>query len=312
MAKLIMTVKQMADREAWLNLRETGIGGSDASVVVGLNAWKSPFELWMEKTGQKEAEDLSGNEAVYWGTQLEDMVAREFSKRTGKKVQRYGVLQHEEYPFLLASIDRRILGENAGLECKTASGYHGREWADDEIPDAYYVQCQHYLAVTGWDRWYIACLIGGQRFVWKTVERNEDDIAALIQAETEFWDKVKWMEMPSVDGTNSCTKALSEKFKGGGDEIDLPKDAEEAVRLIDELETVKKDVEGKIELHRNTLRQMLGDAEAGTTPDGRHVTWKTQAGRWTVDGKRLKEEKPEVYAEYAKQGKPIRVLKIAG
>lgn len=311
MAKLLMTAKRMQDRDAWLKVRNTGIGGSDASVIVGLNKWKSPFELWMEKTDQKEPKDLSENEAVYWGTQLEDMVAREFAKRTGKKVQRCGVLQHDEFPFLLASIDRRIVGEDAGLECKTASGYNGLEWADDEIPDAYYVQCQHYLAVTGWKRWYIACLIGGQRFVWKCVERNEDDIKALIDAEKDFWDKVKWIEMPAVDGTESCTKALCERFHGGDPAIDLPKDAEDIFTRIDELTETEASIKAQIEERKNELRALLGDAEAGVTAGGRRVTWKTQAGRVTIDGKRLQAERPDIYKEYAKQGKPYRVFRVA-
>lgn len=312
MPKLIMTVEQMQDRDAWLEIREHGIGGSDASVIVGLNRWKSPWQLWMEKTGQAEPEDVSEKESVYWGTQLEDLVAREFSKRTGKKVQRRGVLQHDEYPFMLASVDRMIVGEDAGLECKTASGFLAREWVDDEIPDAYYVQCQHYLMVTGAKRWYIAVLIGGQKFIWKEVPRSEKDIAVLMAAEVDFWHKVETGELPSVDGTESCTKAISEHFSGGGAKVELPTDADEIVRQIDELEEAAKDIKGKIEFHKNQLRMYMGDAESGTTAEGRKISWKTQEGRVTVDSKRLKAEKPEIYEQYSKQGAPMRVLRIAG
>ena len=312
MAKLIMTVEQMQNRDAWLEIREHGIGGSDASVIVGLNRWKSPWQLWMEKTGQAEPEDISDKESVYWGTQLEDLVAREFSKRTGKKVQRRGVMQHDEYPFMLASVDRMIVGENAGLECKTASGFLAREWVDDEIPDAYYVQCQHYLAVTGADRWYIAVLIGGQKFIWKEVPRSEKDIAVLIAAEVDFWHKVETGELPPVDGTESCKKALSDHFSGGGGKVELPEDADEIVRTIDELEETAKQLKGKLEYNKNKLRMYMGDAESAMTADGRKVTWKTQAGKMTIDSKRLKAEKPDIYEKYVRQGAPMRVLRIAG
>ncbi|NLH44914.1 MAG: endonuclease, partial [Acholeplasmataceae bacterium] len=90
MAKLLMTVEQMQDKEAWLKARNSGIGGSDAGIIVGLNKWKSPFQLWLEKTGQVEAESLSDNEFVYWGNVLEQVVADEFTVRTGKKVMRRG------------------------------------------------------------------------------------------------------------------------------------------------------------------------------------------------------------------------------
>ena len=149
MAKLIMTVAEMADEKKWLDARREGIGGSDASVIVGLNRWKSPFQLWLEKTGKAEPEDLSGNEYVYWGKVLEEAVANRFCELTGKKVQRRGLLQMDDYPYIRASVDRMVVGENAGLECKTCNGFAAKEWEDDEVPTAYYVQCQHYMMVTG-------------------------------------------------------------------------------------------------------------------------------------------------------------------
>jgi len=312
MAKLLMTVEQMENKDAWLDARKKGIGGSDASVIVGLNKWKSPFTLWLEKTGQSEPESLEDNEYVYWGNVLEETVAREFCKRTGKKVRRCGLLQHEEIPFLLASVDRLVVGENAGLECKTANGFAAREWEGDNIPDAYYVQCQHYMLVTGAERWYIAALIGGSRFVMQTIERNEEEIKALLQAETEFWRKVTEGEMPDVDGSDDCTQALAEKFKGGLPAIELPSSADNIFAEIDTLTETADSIKSQIEEKKNELRMLLGDAEAGTTASGRRVTWKTQAGRTTIDSKRLKAERPDVWQQYSKQGNPIRVFKIAG
>lgn len=313
MAKLIMTAEQIQqDPAAWLEARNKGIGGSDASVIVGLNSWKSPFQLWLEKTGQMEPEDLTDNEYVYWGTTLEEVVAQEFSKRTGKKVARRGLLQHDNFPYVLASIDRRVVGEDAGLECKTANGFAAKAWDGDNVPDAYYVQCQHYMAVTGAQTWYIAALIGGNHFVWKEIPRNDDDIKALLEAEAEFWRKVETNEMPDVDGSESCTQALAEKFSGGGPAIELPSVADESLDKIAELEDIKKRIDEQIEAHKNGLRMMMGDAEAGTTASGRRVTWKTQAGRTTIDSKRLKAEKPDVWQQYSKVGNPVRVFKIAG
>ena len=311
MAKLLMTVEQMQDRAAWLKARNAGIGGSDASVIVGVNKWKSPFALWMEKTGQAEPESLEDNEYVYWGNVLEETVAREFTKRTGKEVHRRGLLQHDTIPYLLASVDRIVVGENAGLECKTANGFAAKLWEGDEVPDAYYVQCQHYIAVTGAERWYIAALIGGNHFVWKCIERNEDDIKALLEAEAEFWRKVTENEMPEVDGSQDCTNALAEKFSGGAPAIELPAEANAALDNIDKLEAMIDTFKSQVDAEKNRLRVWLGDAEAGTTASGRKVTWKTQAGRVTVDSKKLKAELPDVYAKYSKQGNPIRVLRIA-
>ena len=175
-AELIMTVKQMQDRDAWLKMRMAGIGGSDAGTIVGDNPWKSSYALWLEKTGQIVPEDISDKEPVYWGTALEDIVAKEFTKRTGKRVRRCGTMQNTKKRWMLANVDRLIIGEQAGLECKTTNAFNYKEWQDDGLPNSYYWQCQHYMLCTGLPMWYIAVLIGGQHYDFKPVPRNDEDI----------------------------------------------------------------------------------------------------------------------------------------
>lgn len=311
----IMTVAEMKDREAWLKVRNTGIGGSDAGTIVGLNPWKSAYQLWLEKTGQTEPEDISDREAVHFGNVLEEVVANEFAARTGKKVQRHGMLQSIEHPFLLANVDRMVVGEEAGLECKTASAYKTKAWEEDGLPDSYYVQCQHYMLVTGLPRWYIAALIGGNHFVSKCIERNEEDIKALFAAEADFWQHVRKNTPPPVDGSSSCSQALSERFLGGRSEV-LTLDSKrlDAVMRLRELEQAKADIEMQIGEQRNILKEFMGDYETavyGTEENGGRITWKMQKGRTTIDAKRLKMEQPDIYAEYSKQGSPVRVFRMA-
>nr|DAJ83991.1 MAG TPA: Exonuclease [Caudoviricetes sp.] len=309
--KLIMTVEEMQDRKKWEAMRNIGIGGSDASTIAGLNRWKSPYQLWLEKTRQVEPEDISDNEYVYWGTVLEQLVADRFCELTGKKVRKCGMMQSLTHEFMLANVDRLVVGENAGLECKTANGFKVKEWEGDNVPDSYYLQCQHYMAVTGYEKWYIACLIGGNHFVWKEIPRNEEDITALIEAEWAFWeDNVKVGLMPDVDGSKSCSQALAERFPGGvTDSITLPKEADELLAEIDELNEAADRIKDQIESKKNSVKLMLGDHEIAYAGE-RKVTWKTQAGRTTIDSKKLKAEMPDVYEKYSKQGNPIRVFKI--
>ena len=310
-AKLIMTVEEMQDRKKWEQLRNLGIGGSDAAVIAGLNRWKSPYQLWLEKTGQAEPEDLSDNEYVYWGTVLEQAVADRFCELTGKKVRRQGMVQSTSDEWLLANVDRMVVGENAGLECKTANGFSAKQWDGDAVPDSYYLQCQHYMAVTGCETWYIACLIGGNRFVMKEIPRNEDDIVALIQAEAEFWHRnVQEGIMPDVDGSKSCSQALAEKFPGGMvDAIDLTADAETLLGEIDELQEAEARIKEQIEAKKNKIKLLMEDHEVAYAGE-RKITWKTQAGRTTIDSKKLKAEMPETFEKYSKTGNPIRVFKI--
>lgn len=310
MAKLIMTVEEMQDRSKWLDMRKAGIGGSEAAAIVGLNPWKSAFQLWMEKTGQVEPEDLSDNEYVYWGNVLEQAVADRFCELTGKKVQRRGMLQDDEYPYMLASVDRMVVGENAGLECKTTNAFNSKVWADDELPDSYYIQCQWYMMVTGCEKWYIAVLIGGNKFVWKEVPRNEADIEALRKAAVDFWAMVTTNTMPPVDGSDDCSRALTERFKGQkGLEIELPAAAKDCIERLSEIKETISNLEEQKKLSENELKVMLGDAEIGVIGEDR-VSWKVQNGRITVDSKRLKAERPEIYSKYSKVGNSIRVFKI--
>src|SRR5690554_2691682 len=158
-------------REQWLEERRKGIGGSDAAAIAGLSRYRSPIQVYMDKLGLIEPPEE--NEAMYWGRKLEDIVAEEFSIRTGLKVRRRNaILQHPEYPFMLANVDRLIVGKNEGLECKTTSAYRADEWKDDGIPWEYAIQCYHYMAVTGYKAWWIAALIGGNQFIYKRIERD--------------------------------------------------------------------------------------------------------------------------------------------
>lgn len=312
-ARMILSVENSKDHDKWLKARNMGIGGSDAGSIMGLNPYKSPFQLWMEKTGQINQEDLSDNEYVYWGTVLEEAVAHRFTEVTGKRLQRRGTLQSEEYPFMLANVDRMVIGEDAGLECKTANAFSSRKWDGDEIPDSYYCQCLHYMAVTGCQKWYIAVLVGGNHFIWKEISRNEEDIQALIKAESEFWEKVQKKEMPPVDWTVSCADALKEKFHDNGEEMELPDEAGDILKELDTYQDAEKALKQNIQLQKNKICAILGDFQIGRIGD-RKVTWRTQSARESVDLKKLKKE-PDIYLQlkndgFIKKTEPIRVLRI--
>lgn len=313
---LILSVKDAEDHEKWLKTRGLGIGGSDAAVIMGLNSYKSPYQLWMEKTGQAEAPDLSGNQRIYWGVKNEPNVADWFMEDTGKKVKRLGTLQSREYPFMLANVDRTIIGENAGLEIKTAGVSQAKKWKGDEIPDAYYCQCLHYLAVTGADRWYIAVLIGGNDAIYKVVERNEDDIKALIEAEADFWHLVETNTPPPVDGSPSCAAALSTQYKVGDPNLTilLPSDADGVIKSLENDRAIMDALKKQITEKENRLKALLGNAEEGST-DHYRVLWKSQAGRSSVPLAKIKKNAPDIYRlledkGYITMGKPTRRFSI--
>ncbi|MGC4378294.1 YqaJ viral recombinase family protein [Fictibacillus sp. Mic-4] len=290
------------DRNEWLKARKKGIGGSDAAAILGLNKWKSPVAVYLDKIGQAPQEEET-SEAAYWGNIHEETVAKEFSKRTGLKVRRRNaILQHPEYPWMLANVDRLIVGEKAGLECKTASEYLKDEWKDDEIPASYLIQCQHYMAVTGYEAWWIAVLIGGNKFVYKKIERDEEIIQVLIEEEKNFWLNHVEKEIPPMfdgsDASSDLLKALYPEAKPET-EIELPPNAETLVTALDQVSNELKELEARKKEYENQLKAMMGDNEKAYAGE-RTITWKSIFSN-RFDSKRFAKDHPELYQQYLNQ-----------
>jgi putative phage-type endonuclease len=309
MAQILVATKEMT-RDEWLDWRKHGIGGSDASAVAGLNPYKSPVQVYLEKIGDMEIEEAG--ESAYWGTMLEDMVAQEFSKRTGMKVQRKNaILQHPEYQHMIANIDRLIVGEDKPgiLECKTANAWSGKDWEEGKIPPQYIIQVQHYLAVTGYEYAYIAALVGGQKFFYYKIDRDQELIDYLVKIESVFWQMVQDRMPPEVDGSEASSDLLKKLYPIAEDrkEIDMPA---EASLLLDAYEQVKaeiKELEQRKDELENKLKAMMADAEIGKAGK-RIVEWKNvNANRF--DSKSFQKDMPGLYENYVKLS-PYRKFSI--
>lgn len=290
----------------WLKERQCGIGGSDVGAILGVNKYKTPFEVYLEKT-EPITEVGEQSESAYWGDQFEEVVAKEFEKRTGKKVRRDRKhYKHKDYPFMVANIDRRVVGENAILECKTANQYLATEWQDDEIPASYLLQVQHYLFVTGAEVGYIAVLIGGQKFIWKEVQRDEELIQMIIESEKNFWKMVQDKTPPALDGSSAAENYLKEKYKQAESEksIELGFEYKDKIKAYFELKEQKDLLENQIKEIENQIKFELKDAEIGFI-SGYSISWKNVSSN-RVDSKKLKSEFPEIYEKVIKESKNRR------
>lgn len=300
MSATVLASTENMPYEDWLEYRKLGIGGSDASVVCGINRYKSPVKLWMDKTGQLPYQEVG--EAAYWGTQLENLVRTEFTKRTGIEVRKVEqLLRSVEHPFMQANLDgvceHPELG-TCGFEAKTASAYKTSEW-DDRIPDEYQLQIQHYMAVTGYSGFYIAVLIGGNMFRWQFVKRDEELIAMLVELESAFWKHVQDMTPPPMDGSNASAKFLAERFPDSvpKSQIALPDEATDLLRQYDAACEQLTLITEQKQQAENQLKQMLGENEVGTCCDC-IITWKN-VSQERLDSKTLKAEHPTLYKKYA-------------
>ena len=200
-------------REEWLQLRKTGIGGSDAGAICGLDPYSSPMSVYCDKAGDGLGEE-NGREAIRQGHDLEGYVAQRFMEATGLKVRHSNYMyRSRENPFMIADVDRLVVGGDAGLECKTASAYNAGKWKDGEIPPHYVLQCAHYMAVTGKRAWYIAVVILGQEFKYHKLVWDDELIGQLIRIERDFWEgHVMQGNMPDPDGSEPCSEVLEQYF----------------------------------------------------------------------------------------------------
>lgn len=289
------------DRQEWLNTRRKYIGGSDAGAILNFNKWQSPLDVYLNKIG--ESPDTEENEFMYWGNVLEEVVAKEFERRSGMKVRRNNfMIVDDEHPFMAANIDREVVGAKVGLECKTANAFARSEWENDGLPDNYYCQIQHYLAVTGYDTWYIAYLLGGNTFGYKEVPRNEDFIKAMIEKEEDFWNNHVLKQVPPpANGSQAYSNILKEKYK--------TEDAiEEIVTLDDTAEDLINKIEDcKIETARckQQLQEMLGNNTMGVTSNY-VIKWSVVRGGGRFNTKKFKEEHEDLYDKYLIQQKDFK------
>lgn len=304
----VLNTKDMTHEE-WLKARQSGVGGSDAGTILGVNKWKSKTQLFFEKVNPELKQQVD-NEFIYWGNVLEDVVAKEFEARTGKKVRKNNkMLRHPEHEFMLANLDRVIVGEKALLECKTTSQYNIDQWKDDEIPASYLCQIQHYMAVTGYEKAYIAVLCGGNQFIWKEVPRDDELIGIIINAEKDFWyNNVLVGVIPEIDGSDATKDFLNHMYKDIDEtEVQLSDDVETLLTALEQVKQEEKELKELKTQYENKIKHILGNNLAGKT-SGYQITWKPQV-RKTLDTKKIREIYGEQLDPYYKETE-TRVLKI--
>lgn len=280
--------------------RLTGLGGSDAGVLAG-NPWKTPYQLWLEKTGlYREDRD---SEAMYWGRILEEPVAKRYCEVTGRKVRRQPMLRHKQHEWMIANVDRQIVGDPRGpgvLEVKTSGAFGVTVSDEDDVPDHYYGQIQHYLLVTGYAWGAFAWLVGGQVFRTFEVQADAEYHAELFRIEQEFWQRVLDEDPPPVEAGDS--DALKGLFRSdGGTTITIER--EELALTAAELVHVKaalKEIEEQKRLLEARLKVEMGDAAVMVLPDWGEVTWKSAKTtvRTALDEEALRSD--GLYEKYAR------------
>ncbi len=284
----------------WKKKRNSlGIGGSDVAAVLGVSKWKTAVDVYLEKLGKKQ--DDEETDAMYFGKVLEPVIAERFMKETGLKVINDNKIRiHKKHPCLIANIDRLILKsgnetETGILEIKTTNGFYAKTW-ETEIPLEYYLQLQHYLNVTGYNYGYVAVLIDGRKFLYYRFERDEKLIKTMTEELVYFWNERVLKEVPPSPQDTEDVNKLFPKSQP------VQKEAEKGIipliNRIKDLKAQKKAIEGEMKILESHVKEFMGEAEELTYEGKPIATWKTVLST-RLDSRKLKKEKPELYAEYS-------------
>ena len=299
------------DHEEWLSIRKNYIGGSDAGAVIGLNAYSSPYELWAQKTGK--VPPFEGNTITEVGSFLEEFVAQQFCKITGKQVRKSNFTYvNDKYPWACANVDRLVVGEDSILEIKTTGNYeYIKQIRNGEPVPTWWCQITHYMAVLEKKKAYLAVLLDCREVKVLEFNADEGEEAALMAAERDFWEYVKNDTPPAPDGTEATTEALktiygSEEAAGRIDLFGREALFDERKALVEQIAalTARKD---EIE---NIIKNDMGSfAEAACGKFS--VSWKTSKGRKTFSVQGLANDHPEIdISQYYETGNPYRIFKI--
>ncbi|SEL24225.1 YqaJ viral recombinase family nuclease [Acinetobacter sp. DSM 11652] len=309
-AKRLVNTKDMAYQD-WLEVRKQGIGSSDAATACGLNPYMSMLELWLIKTGrqtQSIEDESSGVAPLYWGKQLEPLVAEYYSMHTNNKVRRVNaVLQHPDPDkhFMQANLDYSVVGsdEIQILECKTA-GEHGAKLWRDGVPLYVLCQVQHQLAVTGKQAAHVCVLLCGHETKIFKVTRSESVIQHIINAERYFWECVEKDTPPSVDASASAAKALLQLYP---QHIPLSVEDlsqnEEANQIFESLLKEKQCLEKHQNIFdelKHQIQMLMKEAERATFKRG-SVVWKKAKDSTSLDLKALLKHQPDLIQQYPLQ-----------
>lgn len=312
----------MNAREEWLMARRAGLGGSDLGAVLGLSKFRTPVQVWEEKTGRTEGSTETLQ--MRFGTYAEEFVAREYCAKTNRAVQRFtAMLRHPTAP-ILGNVDRLVVPEGSkiaahrgeirtdlGLECKTASAFaamDSAEWGEegtDQVPPSYLVQCATYMALTGCQAWDLAVLFGNQEVRVYHLQRDRELEEEIVARAAEWWDRHVVRDIPPAP---ICEADIKRLFPSSAAGKVIEADAE-ALTLLESLRKAKanaKQFEDIADAATLAIKSLLGDAEALTLNGKPLVTFKSSAPAMRLDGKALQAAHPEIYQQFLKAGEPVR------
>ena len=288
--------------------RQTFIGGSDVGTIMGVNPFKSAFDLYLEKTEHIERENIDDKLQIRLGHKMENVVAEIYEEETGDKVQLSNrSYRCKEYPFLIGHIDRKVVGKKKGLEIKTTSSFNKTEYDDGEIPPTHYFQCMFYMMITGFHDWDLATLRDNRNFYVTHVTWDEHIAELMLDRILKFWECVEKKEWTlGLDGSESTKKALDKAYPATNtnNELQILKENQIAMPIqnYEEAKKTLKELNELVDSFENEIKSIMGKSECAVLDDKYRIDWKTFKRAGGYDVKKFLEEHPK--SELVKYKKP--------
>ncbi len=278
---MTVTMERYATRLEWLAARLSGIGGSEAPVLASPGmGYGSEYSIWSSKCGLVPLDSDDMPEYVEAGTFMEPAILRWWAHRMDESVMPtpLTILRSSEFPWMFASPDA-LVGEDAGLDAKNIDLRRGDEYADGAPMDVQ-IQGQHYLAVTGRQRWHFAAVVGGNQLKCSTIERDEKFIAALIERERQWWQThVVGKSPPEPDSSEATARAIKRAWPHheAGEARALDESFAALALRLDAAKTERSILDDEIRGIESKIKAALGTAEVGVLPDWSQFSYREQS-----------------------------------
>jgi len=285
------------------------LGGSDIGAILGLSKWRSPVDVWMEKTG-RTIHSLNSL-PLRFGRFAESFIASEYTLATNTQlVIHESALIHPQYDYLQGHIDRFVctgtLFDDLGqlraskvLECKTANAFKQSEWGDtgtDQVPLPYLVQCLWYLMLTNLEQADLAVLLGNTDFRIYEIHRDWELEEMLLDKAVQFWEKhVQEDRSPpaktELDLRTLFPKSTSKQVEASPESCDL-------IKKLKELNNQIEHYEQEVSFIKQNIMTQMQEAETLTYQGQILATWKSPKPSRRLDTKKLEKEHPEIIEAY--------------
>jgi putative phage-type endonuclease len=280
------------------------IGGSRAAACLGVSPYQTPVEAYLRILGEVE-DDLANVEHIYWGNQLEDILANEYAKREDCKVRRRNAaIVHPEHKWMVAHIDRERIGSKRVVEIKTGSEYMSHKWGEpgsDQIPDEYNLQVHHYMALGGYQGADVGVLLGGNKFRIYHIERDDALIEMMQRKLVEFWQN---HILPKVPPAPVSDNDLSLLYPQDLTESKLV-DGDWVWETLQEIKALDHKIKGygiDRDLKARTIKAYMEDASALVNDEGKTLaTWKAPKPSRVFNMDLFKEENKALHKQYLEE-----------